>query len=55
MTQFEYEYAAGQKAYSERKPFSSSMSAAWQQGWIDSFEAAEKFVNELIEELQSTN
>lgn len=39
MTQYEYEYFAGQKAYSEGKPFSSSMSVAWQQGWIDARES----------------
>lgn len=39
MTQFESEYAAGQKACIEGKPFSTSMSVAWQQGWIDARES----------------
>lgn len=45
MTQFEYEYAAGHKAYEQQKSFSSAMSPAWQQGWID---AREKFLDARI-------
>lgn len=38
MTQFKYEYFAGQKACIEGKPFSSSMSLAWKQGWINAWQ-----------------
>ncbi len=37
MTQFD-EYAAGRKACLNGEVFSSKMSKAWQQGWLEAWE-----------------
>ena len=40
MTKIEKEYRAGKQAFLSGKPFISTMSVAWQNGWLDAYDNA---------------